>query len=66
MMRRGGSRHGFQLLAVRGYGYRRGFLDFTELARRLGRKFFPEAWNWLEKNTGAYWMMNVVVLFQKI
>jgi hypothetical protein len=40
-------------------------LDATALARRWLRPLRPALWDWLEKNTGAFWMMNVVVLFQK-
>jgi SAM-dependent methyltransferase len=64
-LRRAGRRHGFRLLAARGYGYRRGFLDVTAWLQRAAQPLFPAGWDWLEKNTGAYWMMNVVVLFQK-
>jgi SAM-dependent methyltransferase len=64
-LRRAGARHGFALLAARGYGYRGGPLDATALARRRLRPLFPAGWDWLEKATGAFWMMNVVVLLQK-
>ncbi|NTV52822.1 MAG: class I SAM-dependent methyltransferase [Candidatus Firestonebacteria bacterium] len=64
-LRRAARGHGFRLLAARGYGYRGGWGDVTDLARRGLQPFFPAGWAYLEKKFGAHWMMNVAVLLQK-
>ena len=62
-LRQAGTRQGVKLLDAKGYGYRGGPLDFTNGLRRLGQRFFPGAWDQLERRTGVFWMMNVAALF---
>jgi SAM-dependent methyltransferase len=56
---------GLRFIAARGYGYRGGPLDFTAWLRRSIRPLAPGAWDAWERNTGAWWMLNVVMLFRK-
>lgn len=60
-----GAAEGLTLVAARGYGYRGGPADATLWIKERLEPRFPQAWAWLEAQTGAWWMMNVVALFQK-
>jgi len=52
-------------VAAQGYGYRGGPLDVTAWLRDRVRPWAPRVWEAWEYHTGAWWMMNVVVLFKK-
>jgi len=64
-LRSAASQFNLRLIAARGYGYREGPADITAWIRKLFQPCFPEFWKKLERSTGAWWMMNVVVLLQK-
>jgi SAM-dependent methyltransferase/O-antigen ligase len=57
--------YGLKMRGARGYGYRGGRWDATAWLRDCIQPIFPKIWKALEERLGAYWMMNVVVLFQK-
>ncbi len=62
---RAGAEHGLTWVRTAGYGYRRGPLDVTYALRQWLRPKAPALWDRWEQDYGAYWMMNVVVVFRK-
>jgi len=61
-----GRRNGFSFRQARGYGYRGGVADPTAWCRALFIRVCPAAWRAWERKTGARWMMNVAVRFEKL
>ncbi|MBN1596057.1 methyltransferase domain-containing protein [candidate division FCPU426 bacterium] len=57
--------HGLHFTEARGYGYRGGRWDITDWLRKKIRPHMPGWWQQLEDRWGAYWMMNLVAMFQK-
>jgi SAM-dependent methyltransferase len=60
-----GRKYGLRTKAAAGYGYRGGTWDGTAALKNSMLRFAPKAWKQFEQRTGAWWMMNVVVLMEK-
>ncbi len=64
-LKHAGQSLGWKVTPAKGYGYRRGKWDITYGLKRLAGRCWPEGWARWERTWGAYWMMNVAVLFEK-
>ncbi len=64
-LKRAGQILGWKVKTAHGYGYRQGAWDITYRIRQWAQPYCPRWWARMEQTTGAWWMMNVVVLFEK-
>jgi len=64
-MRSVAARLGLTVVRFSGYGYRKGKFDWTYALHNWLRPLAPKQWDRFEYKTGAYWMMNLVVMLKK-